>query len=157
MFTGCEKEEIRPFGTDNSSDVELRNGNGKGKGKKDKGDYGDDNGDSVHYASTYALFQAVDNDPLFRISISESGDLMLLETDPSVTSWGSDYWGFWSDPFDYVNMEVSYTIGLTHTTYHFEQLPGNKMDVTKTLVVQPYPSGEPTTMVTHPGVYRLVE
>jgi hypothetical protein len=92
------------------------------------------------------LYQADDSDPLFRFSISQSGELMLLESDATVASWGTDYWGYWSDPFPYANNEVNYIIGLTNTTYQYQPLPGDKIDVTKILIVQPYPSGDCTTL-----------
>jgi hypothetical protein len=159
MLTSCEKEvysptdEINPSGM--ISENNFNKGNGQGKGKNNDNDNGD-NSEEDPFVSTYQLYQADDSDPLFRFSISRSGELMLLETDAAVTSWGTDYWGYWSDPFPYTNNEVNYIIGLTNTTYQFQPLPDNKIDVTKILLVQPYPSGTPTTTTSHPGVYGLV-
>ena len=157
LTASCEKDLNSPTGdilsSDNTSQNSLKKGKGKGKGQIPDPDP-DPNVDP--FVQTYQLFQAVDSDPLYKFSISQSGQLMLLETDPSITSWGTNYWGYWSDPFQYVNNEVNYIIGLTNTTYRFQSLPDNKIDVTKTLIVQPYPSGTPTTTESHPGIYILV-
>lgn len=159
LLISCEKNVNSPADGTNSNEITSEtafnkgNGKSKGKHKDDIGDIPDPNQDP--FIATYQLHQADDFDPLYRFSISQSGQLMLLETDPTVTSWGTDYWGYWSDPFPYANNEVNYIIGLTNTTYQFQPLPGNKIDVTKILIVQPYPSGTPTTTVTHPGVYIL--
>ena len=151
LITSCERELNSP--TDKISQNDLKKVQGKGKGKITDPEP-DPNEDP--FIKTYQLFQAIDGDPLYKFSISQSGQLMLLETDPTITSWGTNYWGYWSDPFAYSNHEVNYIIGLTNTTYRFQELPGNKFDVTKTLVVQPYPTGTPTTTETHPGIYILV-
>jgi hypothetical protein len=144
-----------PAGESNSSGTisanEFNKGKGKGKGNNNQNDPEED-----PFVITYQLYQADDSDPLFRFSISQSGELVLLESDATVASWGTDYWGYWSDPFPYANNEVNYIIGLTNTTYQFQSLPDNKIDVTKILIVQPYPSGTPTTTLSHPGVYGLV-
>lgn len=155
MLTSCEKEVYSPTDETNSSKVISQNDFNKGKGKGKKND---NEGDPIPdpFITTYQMYQADDSDPLFRFSISQSGQLILLETDPTVASWGTDYWGYWADPFSYANSEANYVIGLTNTTYQFQELPGDKIDVTKILVVQPYPSGTPTTTVSHPGVYNLV-
>jgi hypothetical protein len=159
MLTSCEKEIYSPADETNPSKItsqsDFNKGNGKGKHKDDEGDPNPDPTPDP-FVVTYQLYQADDSDPLFRFSISESGELMLLETNPTVTSWGTDYWGYWSDPFPYANNKVNYTIGLSNTTYQFQSLPDNKIDVTKILVVQPYLSGTPTTSKSHPGVYELV-
>lgn len=144
-----------PAGESNSYGIISENSFNKGKGKGKGGNNQNDPGVNP-FVITYQLYEADDNDPLFRFSISQSGELILLETDATVASWGTDYWGYWSDPFPYANNEVNYIIGLTNTTYQFQPLPGDKIDVTKTLIVQPYPSGTPTTTITHPGVYALV-
>jgi hypothetical protein len=162
-LTSCENEVYSPMQGNNSSETVdqeyLTKGNGKNKGKPKKDDPVEDpvvDPEPDPFVTTYQLLQADDSDPLFRFSISQSGELMLLETDPEVTSWGTDYWGYWSDPFLYENGEVNYIIGLTNTTYQFQPLQDNKMEVTKTLIVQPYPSGDPTTTITRPGVYVLI-
>jgi hypothetical protein len=160
MLTSCEKEVFSPAGESNPSGVisenEFNKGNGKGKGKNNQNDPPIDPPEVDPFVITYQLYQADDSDPLFRFSISQSGELMLLESDATVASWGTDFWGYWSDPFPYANNEVHYIIGLTNTTYQFQPLPDNKIDVTKILIVQPYPSGTPTTTLSHPGVYGLV-
>jgi len=157
LTISCEKMVNSPADEINSANNAGQNNFEKGKGKgKGKGTIPDPEPDPIPFVKTYQLFQAVDWDPLYKFSISESGQLMLLETDSTVTSWGSNYWGYWSDPFVYSNNEVNYIIGLTNTTYRFQALPDNKIDVTKTLIVQPYPSGTPTTTETHPGIYVLV-
>lgn len=157
LLMSCEKDVYSPADESSSSgtlsDAGFNKGHGKGKGKHSDDPIPDPTPDP--FVVTYELDQAGDFDPLFKFSISQSGQLMLLETDPTVATWGTDYWGYWSDPFSYTNNEVNYIIGLTNTTYQFQPLPGNKMDVTKILVVQPYPSGTPTTTVSHPGVYSL--
>ena len=107
--------------------------------------------DPVPDGSTWQLEAPDDHDPLWRFT--RSGNQMLLQTDPSVTSWGTDYWGYWSDPFAIDGQDVAYTIGLTHTTYTFVDQPDGRIDVTKTLIVQPYLGGSPTTTVTHVGVF----
>lgn len=153
-LASCGKEEYSPTagmsapGILSGSSLDKRNGKGKSNGNE-----GEPLPDP--FVTTYQLVQSDDWDPLFKFSISQSGRLMLLETDPAVTSWGTDYWGYWSDPFSYSDSKVNYIIGLTNTTYQFRTMPDNTIDVTKTLVVQPYPSGPPTTTISHPGVYTL--
>jgi len=102
----------------------------------------------------YQLAEVDDFDPLWRFTVS--GNHVLLQTDPSITSWGTDYWSYWSDPYAFHDGVVDYTVGLTHTTYVFTPLGDDRYDVTKTLVVQPYNGGGPTTTVTHPGIYGPV-
>ena len=155
----CEKDAL--VSTDNSGlsghDLELRN-NGKGKGKKDKDGEEEEEEEEIVYTSTFILRQAVDFDPLYKFSISEAGDLMLLQTNPEITTWGTDYWGSWSDPYPYANYIVHYTKGLTDVTYVFDPLPDGSFDVTKTLIVSPYSTrGEPDTTITNPGIYVLME
>ncbi|UCF64411.1 MAG: hypothetical protein JSW33_00875 [bacterium] len=155
LISSCEKDLNSPtdeiLSSNKISPNNLKKGKGKGKASDPEPDPGED-----PFIRTYQLFEAIDGDPLYKFSISQSDQLIWLETDPTITSWGATYWGYWSDPFVYSNHEVNYIIGLTHTTYRFQELPGNKFDVTKTLVVQPYPSGSPTTTDTHPGIYILV-
>lgn len=149
MLTSCERDIYSPADGTNSSEINSQADFNKSKKKDDGGD------PATSFVTTYQLDQADDWDPLYRFSIYV-GQSMLLETDPTVTSWGTNYWGYWSNSFPYANNEVNYIIGLTNTTYQFQPLPGGKFDVTKILIVQPYPSGTPTTTVTHPGVYKLV-
>lgn len=100
----------------------------------------------------YSKVASYDYDPLSRYG--QDGDQVLLQTDPTVTSWGTDYWGYWSDPYTMVGNTVQYTIGLTHTTYTFSVLADGRIDVSRTLVTQPYPSGDPVTTETHVGIFE---
>ena len=94
-----------------------------------------------------------DYDPLYRFGIE--GDEVLLRTDPTVTTWGEDYWGYWDEPYTMVDNEVIYTIGLTHTTYTFAPLPSSGFDVSRRLITQPYSStGTPDTTFTHVGIFE---
>ena len=94
-----------------------------------------------------------DADPLYRFGIE--GNQVLLRTDPTVTSWGEDYWGYWDEPYAMVDDKVEYTIGLTHTTYTFDALSGGGYDVSKRLIVTPYSSnGTPDTTFTHVGIFE---
>lgn len=104
--------------------------------------------------TTYEISVPDDPDPLFRFTIS--GNSIQLESDPSVASWGSDYWGYWSDPFELGDDAVTYTFGLSTTTYALTPQPDGTLDVTRTVVVQPYLGGSPTTTVSHVGAFTLL-
>jgi len=93
-----------------------------------------------------------DYDPLYRFGIDQ--DEVLLRTDPTVTTWGEDFWGYWDEPYTKVDNKVMYTIGLTHTTYTFDPLPGGGFDVSRRLIRQPYPIGTPDTTFTHVGIFE---
>ena len=94
-----------------------------------------------------------DYDPLYRFGID--GTQVLLRTDPGVTSWGEDYWGYWAEPYTMVDNQVVYTVGLTHTAYTFDPLSGGGFDVSKRLIVTPYSSsGVPDTTFTHVGIFE---
>ncbi len=94
-----------------------------------------------------------DYDPLHRFGID--GDQVLLRTDPTVTGWGEDSWGYWDEPYTMVDGEVIYTIGLTHTTYTFDPVSGGGFDVFRRLIVAPYSStGAPDTTFTHVGIFE---
>lgn len=121
------------------------------RGKKPKPDPEPPDSEPVPPYAWYELTAAADVDPLHRFGLAEQ--TAKLETDPTVAGWGTDYWGYWSEPFPFDGRVVRYTIGLTHTTYELSPLAGGGFDVTKTLVVQPYLGGEPTTTVTHVGVF----
>ncbi|MCB0699135.1 MAG: hypothetical protein H6551_13500 [Chitinophagales bacterium] len=153
----CQKGDYTtPASAENS--LEKKGGGGKGNGKGDNEDPAP-NPDPVEYAVTYQISEVDDPDALYRFSISSSGQLMLLETDPTITSWGTDYWGYWSSPYTYANGQVDYTIGLGRTIYTFTQVSANTIDVTKTLITSSYPSsrgGTTTTTVSHPGTYTIV-
>ncbi len=146
----CQKSKNISVDKANTSSLEKKGG------KKNKDNPPSDPPPEIEYNATYQIAEIDDHDPLYRFSISQSGQLMLLQTDPTVTSWGTDYWGYWSSPYTYTNNQVNYIIGLTNTTYQFTVLPNNNIDVTKTLIVQPYLGGTPTTTITHPGVYTRI-
>ena len=160
----CQKETIEPVSqklTDTStesfnSDLKFKNGSNKGKGRKDDTD-NDDTPDPISYASTYKLSSQNATHPLYQFSISTSGDLMLLQTDSTITTWGTDYWGFWSEPFGYSNNKINYISGLTNVTYEFEMLANDQIAVKQTLIVQPWPTGQPTTTISYPGIYDKVD
>jgi hypothetical protein len=175
MMQSCDTEDVRPAGSDDSpSSVFVRggkgqgnggdngggNGGGNGKGKnKDGSDGGDtDPVDPVEYAATYEITEYDDWGALWRFSISVDGDLMLFQTDSTVTHWGSDHWGSWADPFPYANGVVHYIKGLSNVTYEFVALPNDQFDVTKTVITGSYTGEITTTTVDHLGVYaRLLE
>jgi hypothetical protein len=93
-------------------------------------------------------------DPLYRFTWS--GNEVLLQTDPTVTVWGTDYWGYWKNPFPLTGDAAIIRVGLTVTTYEFSHLSDGTVDVTKTLVVTPYQGGAPTTTVTHVGIFQRI-
>lgn len=98
----------------------------------------------------YRLSVADDTDPLWRFGLT--GEMARLESDPTVAGWGTDYWGYWADPFPFVDGTVRYVAGLGETTYVLTTIPDG-FDVSKTVVVSPYLGGEATTTVTHVGVF----
>jgi hypothetical protein len=93
LITSCEKSVNSPTSgihpSDNTSQNSLKKGKGKGKGQIPDPDP-DPDPNVEPFVQTFQLFQAVDSDPLYKFSISQSGQLMLLETDPSITSWGTN-------------------------------------------------------------------
>jgi hypothetical protein len=93
-----------------------------------------------------------DYDPLHRFGID--GEEVLLRTDPTVTSWGEDYWGYWDDPYTMVDNQVIYTIGLTHVTYTFNPLEGGGFDVFRRLLVTRHYTGPTDTTFTHVGIFE---
>lgn len=131
--------------------------NGKGKGGNGGDDPVPDPTEDDPFVVTYIIDEIDEWDALYKFSISESGTLMKFETDPTITSWGTDYWGSWADPFPYKDNKVNIIKGLTNTTYEFEFLSDGRVDIVKTLITQPYPSGTPRTTVTHPGIYKLLQ
>lgn len=155
IFSCQPTENITP---ENPVTIAQKKGKGNGKGKNNDG--GDDGGTVTPppvAGDTYQLESASDADPLYKFTFYNSDTEVLLQTDPSITTWGTDYWGYWTDTFPYANNQVNYIVGLTNVTYDFQFLPGDKVDVTRTLIVTPYTGGSPTTTVTHPGVYSLVQ
>ena len=154
IFIGCEKSD---YLTEEHTDIAEKKGDNPGKGKGKPSGGNEEPEPSVTYSATYLLYMADDPDPLYKFSIATSGDLMLLQTDPSVTGWGTDYYGYWSDPFPFAGNEVNYTFGLANTTYTFIPLPDNKYQVEKTIVQQPYLGSTVTTTVSTPGIYIKVQ
>ena len=130
--------------------------NGKDKGGKGGDDPAPDPTEDDPFVITYIIDEVDEWDPLYKFSISESGTLMKFETDPTITTWGTDYWGSWADPYPYENNKVNYIKGLTNNTYEFEFLSDGRVDVVTTLIVQPYPSGTPRTTVKHIGIYKVL-
>ena len=101
---------------------------------------------------TYELIQPYDYDPLWKFT--KSGDNMQFETDPSVTSWGNDYWGYWADPLILEDDSVNFIPGAI-ATYFFDVQDEGLVDVTRRLTVVPYLGGSPIITNTHPGIYQL--
>ena len=159
LVLSCQKENISTENDVDASEINVISNSDIviSKRKKKKKDDPEPPINNDPFVTTYQLYEAIDGDPLYRFSISQSGELMLLESDPTVAGWGNDFWGTWSDPFPYLNSEVNYIKGLTNTTYQFQQISPETIDVTKILIVQPYPNGEPITTESHPGIYTLVE
>jgi hypothetical protein len=106
-------------------------------------------------STTYQLSVRDAFDPLYRFT--QSGNEVLLQTDPTVTFWGTDYWGYWKNPFPMTGNAVVIRIGLTVTTYDFTPRSDGTIDVLKTLVVTPYQGGAPTTTVTHVGIFARID
>ena len=150
----CEKEAM-----DNTGQGELvtkaKGGNGKGGKPKDPPPPPTAPEEEV-FETYFMLSQVIDPDPLYRFSISQSGNAMMLETDPTITSWGRDYWGYWDEDFPFANNKVDYTFGLGNTVYTFTQVSPGVYDVTKKLVVSSYNSNTVTTTYSHPGIYTVV-
>lgn len=169
-FLSCEKESLSPTNgirqsiptEDGNNSIDATdptledNGNGKKK-KKRNNPPEDPPEEEIVYVATYELVQMDEADPLFRYSISESGDLVLLETNPDIGLWGSDFYGSWSDPFPYANNEVNYQTGLTDVTYQFDPISNTQIDVTRILVTSPYTGGPPNTTITHVGIFELTD
>jgi hypothetical protein len=101
----------------------------------------------------YTIEEYITWDPLYKVD--KYGNEVLLRSDPSIGMHGEDLYGYWINPFELDGNSVNYVIGLTNTTYDFTPLDATSFDVVKTLVVAPYPSGSPTTTVTHVGVAKL--
>lgn len=105
------------------------------------------------YNGSYQLLEVVDFDPLWKFHIS--GNNITLETDPTVTSWGNDYWGYWDEPFPLEGNTLTYIAGgLTKTTYTFDVLDNGNIDVRKLVIVTQYLSGDTTMNFSHPGIYQ---
>jgi hypothetical protein len=165
LLTSCEKETVSP--SDHMSDMAIdvrNNGNGNGNGGGNGGGNGNGNGnnndvegevdpDPIEYDATYQITEYDEFDALYRFSICVEGDLMLLQTDSTITHWGTGYWGAWADPYPYADGIVHYIKGLSEVTYEFVGLPGDMLDVSKTLSVTDYLSGHVTTTYKHIGIY----
>lgn len=152
--TACEMGPLAPD-TDRIAPTGLpaKKGNKPDKGTRPPRDEPEPEPEPTPQYVWYQVSAYDDADPLYRFGIDNELGIIRLETDPSVTSWGTDYWGYWSDPFPFDGSSVSYTNGLSHTTYTFVPSLGGGLDVTKTVVVDPYLGGEPTTTVKHVGVF----
>ncbi len=165
LLASCQEEllssqaEVRP---EASRSVDFRGSSNKG-GKKKKGeepapDPEPDPDAEISYATTFHLVETGEAlNPLYRFSFSESGDLVLLESDPGTGVWGSDYYGYWAEPFERMQNAVSYTIGLNDYTYAFALLPDGRVEVTYTHVRRPYLSGDTVTTVAGIGIFAPVE
>lgn len=132
---------------------------GNGKGSNGKGNQTPEEPEEpvVEYESTYRITTYDDPDPLYQFSFSTDGALVLLETDPTITTWGTDYWGFWASPFAYSNGVMETRSGLTETRIEFRSLANGDIDVYKRLIRHPYLNGTSDTMYFHPGVYTRVQ
>lgn len=150
---GCEKEEME---TPNQGQLMLKAKGGKGKGRPKDPTPPPPPVEEEVFEVWYQASQVIDPDPLYRFSISNSGNAAMLETDPTITSWGTDYWGYWDEDFPFVNNKVDYTFGLGNTVYTFTQVSPGVYDVTKKLVVSSYNSSTVTTTYSHPGIYTVV-
>lgn len=119
------------------------------RGRKTKRD-----GSEPEPAPTYAWYSLAvpdDGDPLSRFGLD--GDLVLLESDPDAAGWGTDYWGYWSEPFILVDGTVTYVDGLTETTYSFAPV-GEAFDVSREVVVRSYLGGASSVTRSHVGVFE---
>lgn len=162
LVAGCEANPTLPGADQDLDGISLPAAEGRGdrggKGVKKKSPEPEPEPEPEPQpnpsGAVFQLAEVDDFDPLWKFTVS--GNHVLLQTDPSITSWGTDYWGYWSDPYAFQGGVVDYTVGLTHTTYVFTPLGDDRYDVTKTVVVQPYNGGGPTTTVTHPGIYGPV-
>lgn len=90
-------------------------------------------------------------DQLFRFHLS--GDQVLFESDPTVTTWGTDYWGYWADPFPFADDVVQFFRGLSNVQYDFEVVGDGLVHVTRTLVTVDYGGGILIDEVKPLGVY----
>jgi hypothetical protein len=129
-----------------SCDTESRTEPALGRGLSD-GDFAQ--ASPAFQDGGYTVTSYLDFDPLYQFG--KTGGSVLLRSDPDVGLWGEDYYGYWAEPFALDGNSLSYIIGLTHTTYDFEPLADGSVDIVKTLVVQPYLGGSPTTTVTEVG------
>jgi hypothetical protein len=97
-----------------------------------------------------------DADPLYQFAFNSSGTQVMFYTDSTITHWGTDYWGYWDEPYIVEDGVVSYTIGLSSTTYLFEDIGNNTFLVSKIVVTSPYNGGPSNTTETTPGEYSLL-
>ena len=149
--------DIRP---EASSAVDFRGSSNKGGKKKKEEEPAPDPDPSadISFAMTFHRVETGEAlHPLYRFSFSEAGDLALLASDPAVGVWGSDYYGYWAEPFDLVEKAVSYTVGLNDYTFAFAFLPDGRVEVTYTHVQRPYLSGDTVTTVARIGIFSLAE
>ena len=107
------------------------------------------------FTDFYTLSVPADPDALISFAISDSGNSILLESTTEVGTWGSDFYGYWSEPLAFSNNEVTFTIGgLSHTTYSLSPIGTDQFQVTRTVVQDPYLSGPSTTTITDVGIFQ---
>jgi len=168
IFISCQEEEVLPD-SEFQNEVTLRGGkpndngggkgNGKGKGGKDDNN-DDDTGEEdpvIEYGDTYQLHERDDYDQLYRFSFTVEGDQVLFQTDSTITSWGTDYWGYWAEPHPYENGVVQYISGLSFVKYEFVEVGDGVFDVSKMFVQGFYNSTHTDTTFSHPGLYTRIE
>lgn len=156
MAAACEKEPLQPNNPNTEQELKYKRGNNNGKGsKKDQEQEEDEVSDTVRYISTFIAYDVDDADPLYKFKLNTTGDTMLLRTDPSVTSWGDDYWGAWADPFEFKDGKVIFKSTLSTTTYEFTLQSDGSYDVNRTSIVARsyFPNSGVDTFITHPGIY----
>ncbi len=148
LLSSCEKDRLAK---DEQSEMIKKSRRGQG-GKKNQPPPPPP---AEVFTGYYQLQNAHDFDPLFRFAISASGQFMMLESDASISSWGTDFWGYWDEPFAYTNQQVNYTFGLSNTSYTFSPIAVNEFDVYKRVIIHPYLSGTADTAYSLPGIYTL--
>lgn len=151
----CQKADNVNPATDTEA-LAKKGGNGKGSSGKGNKPTEEPEEPVIEYESTYRITTYDDPDPLYQFSFSTSGTLVLLETDPTVTTWGTDYWGTWANPYTYANGVMETRSGLTETRIEFIQLTNGDIDVYKRIIRHPYLSGPIDTTYVHPGIYTRI-
>lgn len=101
---------------------------------------------------TYTIINVETPSALYKFTVKGRG--VLLQSDPSVGTWGTDYFGFWSSPFTLNGNRIEYTNGLSTSIYEFNVQSNGDVHVVRTVIVAPYQSnGETTTSITNLGTY----
>ncbi|HMC01314.1 MAG TPA: hypothetical protein VKN14_09805 [Flavobacteriaceae bacterium] len=145
----CQHNDI------STEEIESNSSNRPAKTKGKKKNNNDGGTDETTNGTFYQIVEYIDHDPLFQFETQ--GNQITFFTDASIGVWGTDYYGYWSDPYSFNNNVVEYTIGLSTATYTFSETGNNSYHVTKQLVVQPYNSnGEPTTTLTDIGFFEIM-